>query len=402
MAWRIENYVVRGEIDNRIKDLVQGRIWLAGLETPLQLVLSGNACPDLAGCLLTFSNPEEAEPLTGCESPCPVQEGSVGELTASRKVRVFEVPLEEAFKMIKGGEKPPEHFSNSLYVEWFSSRNGRVVIESSDFELEISEPEWHMTEAEDAQRSQTAKDGFSQFMEQMTEALDRAKDKVDYEKDDWDEFDYERFMRESDARTDKYMELLEKYGDSEESQETIAREMGWIDKNSVEEEEPVGMSFEIADSNWNEAQREGEVEALQPDPTTEGTDWIRTKDGDIRHPVQHRCFQGAIALGREIKELGLEQENACIARLQIEYQTTGVKLAGALNDLAYGRRLFAPAFSAACLKRALGHLHAAQEALAGVLEERSLPSPTTDRIRREFFEIRDSILKLMDEFRGRS
>ena len=44
---------------------------------------------------------------------------------------------------------------------------------------------------------------------------------------EWDEHDYEKFMKECDARTDKYMELLEKYGDSPEAEEKIAKEMGW-------------------------------------------------------------------------------------------------------------------------------------------------------------------------------
>ena len=34
-------------------------------------------------------------------------------------------------------------------------------------------------------------------------------------------------MKESDARTDKYMELLDKYGDSDEAGAMIAKEMGW-------------------------------------------------------------------------------------------------------------------------------------------------------------------------------
>ncbi len=40
----------------------------------------------------------------------------------------------------------------------------------------------------------------------------------------WDEHDYEKFMRESDARTDKYGELLDKYGHSDDAEGKIARE----------------------------------------------------------------------------------------------------------------------------------------------------------------------------------
>jgi hypothetical protein len=30
MAWRIHDHVIKGEIDNRRRDRVMGRIWLAG------------------------------------------------------------------------------------------------------------------------------------------------------------------------------------------------------------------------------------------------------------------------------------------------------------------------------------------------------------------------------------
>ena len=402
MAWRIQDHVLRGEVDNRVKGVVQGHIWLAGIDIPIKLSLIGNACPDLAGCLLTFSNPAEAKPSRVGGALSPVQEGSIGDLTASRKVRVFDVPLEEAYKMLNIGTRPPEHMSNCLYLEWFSARNGRVVIESPDYELEISEPEWKLTKEEETQRIEDARTGLKGFMDQLTQSLENAKKKVDYEKENWDEFDYEHFLKESDARTDKYMELLDKYGDSDEGQEIIAREMGWHDDDfKTEDVEETEFEIESIDSEWKDAPEEEEFPELIPDPATEGKDWIRTNEKDIRHPLQHKCFQGAISLWKEIKDLGLNHEPDSISQLQSEYQITGAKLAGALNDLAYGRNNFSPAFAAACLKRALAHLHAAQKALMEVRKENILPPETTERVRNEFFEIREGILHLLDEFRGR-
>ncbi len=43
----------------------------------------------------------------------------------------------------------------------------------------------------------------------------------------WDEYDWERFLREQDQKTEKYMQLLEKYLDDPQRDEIIAREMGW-------------------------------------------------------------------------------------------------------------------------------------------------------------------------------
>ncbi|MGA8482572.1 MAG: hypothetical protein WB696_31765, partial [Chthoniobacterales bacterium] len=57
MAWRIEENVVRGEIDNRTFGRVHGKVWLTGCDNPLVLELTGNCHKDLAGCMLTFTNP---------------------------------------------------------------------------------------------------------------------------------------------------------------------------------------------------------------------------------------------------------------------------------------------------------------------------------------------------------
>src|SRR5438876_9600305 len=113
MAWRIHDSVVRGEIDNREKGVVRGRVWLVGIEEPVVLELTGNTCPDLAGCLLKFENPLKLAPHPHLDGFNRQQCGSVGDMTASRKVRVFDIPFEEAYAMIKRGEKPPEHMANS-------------------------------------------------------------------------------------------------------------------------------------------------------------------------------------------------------------------------------------------------------------------------------------------------
>ena len=154
MAWRIHDSVIHGEIDNRVKGVVRGTLWLDGLDEPVKLELVGNACPDLAGCLLEFKNPTRTFPMRRKPKFNPWQRGKIGNLSASQKVRVFTIPDEEAFAMLDRGEKPPERIANALYLEWFSEGNGRVVIESADFELKISAPEWRLTPAEEKQRAE--------------------------------------------------------------------------------------------------------------------------------------------------------------------------------------------------------------------------------------------------------
>src|SRR2546422_4105210 len=82
----------------------------------------------------------------------PLQRGSIGDLTASRKVRVFDIPFEEAYERLKNKLPVPEHMANCLYLEWFSESNGRVVIESADYQLTISPPAWTLTTEEEQRR----------------------------------------------------------------------------------------------------------------------------------------------------------------------------------------------------------------------------------------------------------
>jgi hypothetical protein len=397
MAFRIADSVVRGEIDNRVKGLVRGKIWVEGRDEPITLELKGNAAPDLAGCLLTFTNPLERIPHEGLDSLNPIQRGTIGDLTASRKVRVFDVPLEEAFEMIDREEEPPERMANCLYLEWFSEANGRVVIESADFELTLSAPEWRLTPEENEQRARDAASGMDDFLQKLTTAIDEQQRGQKDPDAEWDEHDYEKLMKESDARTDKYLELLDKYGDSEEAEEKIAKAMGWWRELTPEEAEQERKQIE----EINEACGEASAEAA-PEPHREGIDWIRTLDGEIVHPLQHRCTESARKYWDVAEELRLEElEFPDLDQFVFEFQTTSVKLAGALSGIALGRDSTNDAFTVACLKRALDHLHKTQAALEAAAAKDLFPESLLSEIRKELFEIREGILQLMDEFRGR-
>jgi hypothetical protein len=418
MAWRIHDHVIRGEIDNRKRGIVRGRIWLHGVPKPVILDLKGNACADLAGCLLTFENPGETFPLPQDGGMHPLQRGTIGDLTASRKVRVLDLPVEEAYLRKKKGLPVPEHMANCLYLEWFSEANGRVVVESTEYKLTISPPAWALTPEEDQQRQREAAEGFAGFMDKLSKALEAQRHEPPADKE-WDEFDYERLMRESDARTDKYAELLDKYMDHPDRDRIIAKEMGWswLEEALDEQERGAGRgSAADAEPGERDDTAMGEHEAgesngldlpedvppLEPDPATEGVDWVRTEEGDVKHPLAWRAFNSGLALWHRLKELGLDQgDDPDVATLLTEFQITGAKLAGALDGLAYGRDVAEGAFTVACLKRALSHLHAAQAALEKVAPKQLLPADLATGTRTELFTLREEILRLMDEFRGR-
>ena len=169
MAWRIDEQVVRGEIDNRVRGWVTGRIWFVGRETPIELELEGNAWRDLAGRRLEFTN---REPVAGdLDRLAARQAGVIGDCTASRKVKVPEIPMSQIGEYYAAKKPWPWHWGNCLYLEWFSERNGRVVIESASYELRIvGDAAWDMTEAEELEQRRANGAALTGFMERLIKA----------------------------------------------------------------------------------------------------------------------------------------------------------------------------------------------------------------------------------------
>lgn len=401
MAFRIAESVIRGEIDNRTKGTVTGTVWLLGRKEPLRLHLRGNAHPDLAGCLLVFENPRPgpADPRLDSELHGD-QTGTIGDLTASRKCRVYDVPLEEVFAMHDRGEKPPEHLANVLYLEWFSERNGRVVIEGPEWKLTLGAPEWTPTAADEEERARLAAEGLAGFMQRLTDAVQRAKDKVPDPEQEWDEHDYEKFFKANDARNDKYMELLDKFGHSEEAHKKIAREMGWKwleeapnAREAAAEEEEDGGAEAAAAQEWG---MPDDYEPPEPDPHTEGIDWIRRDDGEIVHPLAHRAFENSCRIGRAEGRRTRKELMDFSAALHM----VSAKLAGALNSLWEDKGNVDAAFTVAYLKRALNHLHEAQAAFQPVRDRALLPADEQAFWESELAAVREEILRLMDRYRG--
>ncbi|HVF70085.1 MAG TPA: hypothetical protein VM940_00570 [Chthoniobacterales bacterium] len=337
MAFRIQESVVRGEIDNRVKGTVRGRIWVKGRPEPIILELRGNAHPDLAGCLLTFVNRLAPVGHPHIDLLASLQRGIAGDVTAARKVRMLPPSVDRADAIRESNEQSREPLVTSLYLEWFSETNGRVVIESADYELAISGPDWKMSPAEEGERARGVALAMQEFMTRLTGAIEQHERGQKAPDELWDEYDYERLLRESDARTDKYMELVDKYGDSDDAEAKIAREMGWdreLDEDKAEEER---QNVEELNRACEEALHEPPPE---PEAHREGIDWIRTANGDLRHPVHHRCFESAIRFWHEAEALGLQKlDDEDLETFLFEFQTTSVKLGGGVKRFCPGLRL---------------------------------------------------------------
>ncbi len=326
MAWRIHEHVLHGEIDNRIRGRVTGRVWMHGVSEPMRLDLRGDPEPDLAGCLVRFKNPRPLPLAT--PPPALLQTGEAGYITAARKVRAFDVPTPEALAMMKRGETPPEHLANALYLEWFSELSGRVMIESADYRLNVSEPSWRFTAEEIAERERQAQDGSSAFATEVH---------ADGTTTEWDEFRCEQLLRESDMVGEKYRRLLEQYQDHPDSERIIAREMGWtwleeaLDDAAAHPEAYAEQAAEADAQFAGEALTEPEL-----DPTREGIDWVRDDDERIVHPIYKRAKGVLYEVIDDLKAAGRMPHigDAAMENFFEEFSLLGAKLAGALNGLA--------------------------------------------------------------------
>jgi hypothetical protein len=351
---------------------------------------------------LSFENPEPISMTT--KPPAPQQRGPAGNITAARKVRVFDVPIEEALATSRRGETPPEHMANAVYLEWFSERSGRVVIESADYHLQISEPAWRYTKEEIAERDRRIAEEETPFAIAITQ---------DGETQECDEVRYEQFLRESDALTEKYGRLLEKYADHPDSERIIAREMGWswleeaLDREDEQEnkQEAQGEDLEakIDEEKENESESHIEDHELPPDPIREGIDWVRDARGHILHPIEKRAHDILHALLDELKaaEHFPEEEDEQLADFVSGFMTLSAKLAGALGGVARGNDFFEPGMVIAWLKRILEILNKTIAAGDATRVKDFLPADRLAYYRSELFAIREDVLELIKQLRSR-
>ncbi len=180
--------VIRGEIDNTVRGSVTGTLWLLGREQPMTLDLNGDAWPDLAGCKLSFENPNPIPQPQYDNGLSMIQTGSVGDITASQKLKKLLVPEEEWLKALAENRfhEVPWVLSNSLYLEWFSNSNGRVVIQTTDFSLSISERQWEADADEQAAQAAINEENMRAYMEDLARAFG-GKDQPDASEGDVDE-----------------------------------------------------------------------------------------------------------------------------------------------------------------------------------------------------------------------
>src|SRR6186713_1478331 len=106
----------------------------------------------------------------------------------------------------------------------------------------------------------------------------------------WDEYEWERFLQQQDHKTEKYMELLEKYLDHPQRDQIIAREMGWTQLLSGEE--------------WSDEVDEMlDQESNSPDPENDVTAESESSGGPLEDFEDHSLYRAAFALTVWIDQL---------------------------------------------------------------------------------------------------
>jgi hypothetical protein len=284
-------------------------------------------------------------------------------------------------------------------------RNGRVVIEASEYLLEV-EPEatWQMSE--EAEKAQLEANGRAMinFMDQMMEAANATAELAEGEDDDTPQSDAEAEADAEAARMDLLMDRITARLDREDDLEPDAferimeeeRERLRIERGEPEPE-PLTPEEEAERTQWIDELNAAAEEALQKEPDPE----------DLReHPLVEHCHEFGSRIHHEIEQNGWLPEGAPeehpLYAFKHGIQFASAKLAGALN----GRRDEWPPealFAGDCLvrlKKARGYL---QDALRGLeaVESEKLTDPTWwPPLRQELEGILQSVQNLIDEVRA--
>ena len=120
MAWRPTQHLIEGELDNTVPGKVTGWMEFAGMARKVTFDLTGDFHRDIRGTKIHFFGearrgdaPEMAKYMNGMATE---QTGKAGDITAGL---------------------PPRDYVEYPYIEWYSSENGRVVLELEPGQVQV-------------------------------------------------------------------------------------------------------------------------------------------------------------------------------------------------------------------------------------------------------------------------
>jgi hypothetical protein len=204
-------------------------------------------------------------------------------------------------------------------------------------------------------------------------------DENDFADDAWDEYKWERFLREQDRTTEKYFSLLEKFANHPERDVLIAREMGW---DSAAHEAELA---EVEAGTWEEIEAELMREA---------------EEDEFDVFTGSSAYKDSLRLQRWVMKWiecdPVLREHSEAMRFANCSAVCGAKLAAALcgNDITQ------IGMTIAYLKRGLKAANDALDALTKLVEDDSLNRRRAGTARRNVFLVRNQIVDHIRRFRA--
>lgn len=152
MAWRPNEQLIEGELDNTVRGKVTGWMRFVGVRGKVKFDLKGDFLSDIAGCRIRLTNPDSGGDSKYMEGFLKVQKGEVGDITAGL---------------------PPRPYVDYPYVEWYTEENGRVVLELDPGQIKVIEgPAWTPEKSEDfdTEKKTTSQVQFADFVKGINKA----------------------------------------------------------------------------------------------------------------------------------------------------------------------------------------------------------------------------------------
>ncbi len=238
----------------------------------------------------------------------------------------------------------------------------------------------------------------------------------------WDEYDWERFLREQDLRAERYLELMETYRDHPDRDNIVAREMGW--HHLVKECNDPNPKCDGCSEQWRcnyfqnlrstNPQDPGSVEDLISELLDqlienqaeelwfpEGDDEEPDEEGDYDPDAfqEDPLYQEAFSLGLWIRHfftsLPAAENQECVVRLISYALVIAAKVAAAIGDGEFDEI----GMSIAYLKRGLRTCNLCLESLQEIERKEIAPPYGIEKARRKIFAVRDGIVSLLGECR---
>lgn len=202
----------------------------------------------------------------------------------------------------------------------------------------------------------------------------------------WDEYDWERFLQQQDRKTERYMELLEKYIDDPDRDQIIAKEMGW--SHLIQNDEP-----DWAESTFDPFEDDDDDDLEDEDPDEQDEEEAESFE---LHPLYQASFALTVWIDQLFEELGDVQNLPSAVKLATNSAIASAKLAAALSDDDIDEL----GMTIAYLKRALKAITTAIDASLQFGQDAKLDNEKKTQMHSRLFQVRDGIIELMGEYRN--